>query len=160
MALSLNLVISTFFVKMHCCFLNSFTLFDLGSLLENLSHMPPLTWFYHNKQFLSRRRPWIVQDLWKDLSGFTLSSPLFILNSPVSLTCPYFWCFFPHYKQTWPPPLLSSCTLKTSSQMLWLGLGYVYKLRSLQIYSQTCLNNCVPVKRKPTNVKHFLLFVV
>lgn len=51
------------FVKMHCCFLDSFILFDLGSLLENLFHMPPLTRFYLSKQFLSTMRPWIFLDL-------------------------------------------------------------------------------------------------
>lgn len=82
LGLSLHLVISTFFVKTHCCFLNSFILFDLGPLLENLFHMSPLTWFYLSEQLLSRLRSRIFQDRWKDLSGSTLSSPFSILNFP------------------------------------------------------------------------------
>lgn len=59
--------------------------------------------FYRSNQFLSR-----FWALWKGLSGSTLSSPLFIPNSPFLLTCPYFYaCVFRvvvffHYKQTWP----------------------------------------------------------
>lgn len=156
LALSLHLVISTFFVKTSCCFLSSFMLFDLRPLLENVFHMCPLAQFCLSKQFLSRLRPWIFRDLWKDLSGSTLSSLILTFNSPFQLTCPYFLFFF--IKNKLDLFVFSSCTLKTSSQTLCLGLGCVYKLRSPQINSRPRLGNCVTVKRKLTNVKRFLLF--
>lgn len=135
LALSLHLVISTFFVKMSCCFLSSFMLFDLGLLLENLFHVCPLTQFCLSKQFLSRYRPWIFWDLWKDLSDSTLSSPIIILNSPFQLTCPYFLFLF--IKNKFDLFVFPSCTLKTSSsQMLCLSFVCVCKLRLPQIFSR------------------------
>lgn len=116
LGVSLHLVISTFFVKTNCCFLNSFILFDLGPLLKNLFHMSPLTWFYLSEQLLSRLKPW------KDLFGSTLSSPLFILNSPFGWLVPIF--FFFHYKQTWPlhPFLLYTQNIIKPKALVGLGL--------------------------------------